>query len=349
MCIKQKKYWGAVVILFFFFCSSCALFKRNRIKKNTKLDEPKYFSNPTAVFQDSSKDIYIRSEAGSQLIEEDKVGTKKILFDTCRKEPKLITNEVMNYWGEKRYIRSFGLLQKAIKDRNDPEFTYSGIFSLSFMEDNSIDQHILSYCMRSANQERYKCFLAISDAENKELRRKAVPLFKRIQKDAAKEDKKLVTLASFFLNSMKSKKSAGGIKYVYKNKWKAAFKKPVKKPVKKSYYNKIYSAFSRRLGPTGASGLIKKINKRLKNLAVANSAKSRFLIQSYKKFYKESYVYDVRQKMKQGLRISGSLHAIVKNIIREYPSSSMRAYSLSVLLSISLSESKIVLSTAKKI
>ncbi len=409
-----------MAILFCCFFTRCASTENAKTTKNGLQSRVRNFPNPLNIFQDTTVHQNIRKEASKQLIEEDAASTPKILHDVCSKEPALLTVEIISYLGEKRFTPGFPLIQNAIERHKEPEFIYDGIYSLAQMRESSINKYIISYCDSLVDQERYKCLLAISDSENKKLRERAIPYFKKILEDKALTNTKILFLAKHFLKNTKLAgkiyplipstgdhsttvkpdsvkkpkaetpstsipippppttvaiqktlpKSIPKIKSKPKPTPKLTSRPRLQKSLRKSsthkgakqnsdkrdwddnsYKDKVKIFLHAKLGTKATSHLMKKINRRLKRLSRQNGLKTRFLISSYSRFFGKAKLSltKAKDKIRKGIGTGGSLHAIAKNIKKEYSTHSMQAYSLSVLLGVDRSEAKLILQVTDEI
>ena len=101
-----------------------------------------------------------------------------------------------------------------------------------------------------------------------------------------------------------------------------------------AYRSTLMGHLQSNMGEREATALFRRINNALKHYSdSSNTASRRFVLRSYKKEFGGDDQNSARL-LGRGLYHPGSLHAILKNILREYKSAPMRRYALSELLSI---------------
>ena len=331
------------------------------------------FEDPVEMLKQTELELEIRQKAASQLIQEDQVGSAKILFEACQSDPALLSEEVISYFGEKKYLPAVPMLQKALEDSEEPDFIYSSFFALAQMETDQADEYILNTCIISIKTKpsyySYQCLLALHDTENKPLKKKAKPIFKGLARDPkTKNNPKLQKLVTDFINASQKRvpsstaSSSPAPSYTAPATPPAASvspsiapvipraqtskRRPQTRPSSASKGRGIRSALIQRLGSRKASVLLERIDRYLKRHAENKGDVTNFLVRSYQRHYRRKRLdsQEARRLMQKGSAYPGSLRAVVKNIKREYRKAPLRDYSLSKIFRIRRSQAKLLLS-----
>ncbi len=118
-----------------------------------------------------------------------------------------------------------------------------------------------------------------------------------------------------------------------------------KKKNKQSYIQKIEIALTERFGKVRAKKMIGKINQSLISYSYTVGPELNFLVRSYQKYFgKLKLSYEAtRLLIKKGLKVQGSLKAILENNFREFRDDSHRAFNIASLFHITNSEARLLI------
>ena len=162
------------------------------------------FEDPISILSQEKLNTSVRQTAAKQAVRDDQVGAVEALFAACQSEPALLLEEVVSYFGEKMHLPAIPMIQKNLEKSTEIEFIASSLFALAKMRDDKTDKYILNACNVNADKKpasyRYRCLLVLHDTENKNLKKKAIPIFEKVEKDPeTKKDTKLQKLVVDFL------------------------------------------------------------------------------------------------------------------------------------------------------
>ena len=377
-----------ILILFLFFALSCSGGQKRAPKSEASApiggpqsgvilvqEEEEYFDDPALILGQTEMDLSTRQTAARQMVQEDQAGSVEILFQACQTEARLLSKEVLAYFGEKKYIKAIPMIKKTVESSNDPEIIYTAFYALAQMETNETDSYILDSCKVRAEKKapyyRYQCFLAAHDTDNKSLKRKGLPIFKEVQKDPKVQgDSKLQKLIADFLNANDKQGSSS----LAKAKTPPPPKKPAPAPIARPKpalpstalkpvppksrisstkkkkrtrlplgFKGLRSILAKRIGNKKASLLLDKIHESLQRHAERKSDIRDFLVRAYQRYSpKRNLSPEQAQKLIGiGVHYPGGLRAVVKNIKREYKETPLRSYVLSKIFKISRSHGKL--------
>ena len=331
------------------------------------------FEDPVAILKQSELPPEMRKMAASQLIQEDQAESANILFAVCQTDPSLFSEGVISYFGEKKYSQAIPLIQKTLAGAESQDLVYSCLFALTRMETNDTDEYVLNACAVKANTKpayyRYQCLLSIHDTENKQLKKKAIPIFNKVMEaPKTKEDPKLQKLVADFLGANGARSSVASATPpnpvpqappVAAPKPKLPKTPPIissspslssgtsKQGTQTAFRSKnVRSALARGLGKEKASAFLETVDRNLKKYAAQRNDTTDFLIRSYQRYYRKNKLgpKEAKTLMQKGLDYSGSLKAIIKNIKREYKQAPLRSYSFSKIFRVPRSQAKLLLS-----
>lgn len=386
--MNMKKIYLIFILLLFlgiqYQCSSSK--KKNKAitaSKNkitlpsfAETDKPKIFSNPQTILKDPNQSIADRRSAAIQMVAEDTVGTAKHLLDACQSEAKIMSVEVINYFGEKYYHKAVGLLQELLKTNEDPQIIYASIFALLQMELPKINDYIINFCENSTGPTRYPCLLAINDTENKDIKKIAIPIFKNIIVNPKLETNEIIALANNFVkenqeilrnmerrtyeNNTGVAKTEQIQQETFSKKKAKNIAKKIPKTKKKFSQNRVvakkgsHRKYSRRLwyalentGLQNSRAILNKLDRSLKQHSKGNNIYTQFLIQAYQQRFrskkKKLNTARIRKLLGKGVRLNGSLSAIIQYTKKQYKSKRLQIYALSTALRITRKEARYVI------
>ena len=224
------------------------------------------------------------------------------------------------------------------------------------------------------------------DTGKRSIKGNAVIIFDKILQNQKTEENKIVELAKNFFKTVKlernliskisksnRKQLAAKEKWGTKNQVFPTYKANAKKQLSKTSKAKTNKKATRRKLPSSkkrsysaklvtilekqtksrkkASQIVTNIDQRLKYQSKLNDDISRFIIRAYQDYYKRENLNTnkVRALMQKGLKLSGSLPAVLRRIRQQYKEDPIRFYTLSVLFKISRLQAKLILSLPQHI
>ncbi len=332
-------------LLLFLHCASAPKPKpASKASSENKLllDPMPVFENPEAVFRKQDEDIQTRKMAASQMMEENKATTPSILLELCKKEPILLSAEILSYFGEENYVESIPFIQSSLESKPSPAIIYHGVFALLHMREEAANSFVLAYCPKRSGEHLYQCLLAVYDTENKAFKMKAYSIFAAIFKKKPPPQEKTRLLAKTYLEQYSKKKKK-------QKKKKKAVKKTAKRPSPRSYRKYLSYQLRKQLGPVQRSTLLRELDQGIKLHIKLESSKGHFTRNAYETFYKKKYDAKKMQSLiARGLSLPWSLHAFIAAVRSEYEGLALQSYSLAQLLSISQKHARILLQTIKR-
>ncbi|MCR9141181.1 MAG: hypothetical protein NXI24_02945 [bacterium] len=142
------------------------------------------------------RDEKVRADIAQRLIKRDQDGSPEALLVACQNRPDLVSAEIIEYFGEKKYTPAIPLLQKQI---NEGKFVSESVEALVDMEDPAATLYLLTLAADKSKPEalRVKMFQLVAkmSEEDEQLRAKTLPVYETILKNPEAEPVAVVKLA----------------------------------------------------------------------------------------------------------------------------------------------------------